>query len=89
MHQRLILVHTINHQRFPTPHITNRLIRQFLHAHRLHNNIKPVRIIFLPIEVLGSDLPVELDVFICCVQLLRDIHFDALLRGERYFAGAV
>jgi hypothetical protein len=58
-------------------------IGQFLHPSSLNDDIKSVWVVlleFLPLRLWV--LPIELDVFISRFQILRNIHFDALVSSN-------
>lgn len=90
VHHRLVLIHAVDHNRAAAPHVVDALLCDLLHTRRLHDNVKPIRIVLpqlLPLRV--RVLPVELDVLVTRIQLLRDVHLDALVRRDDDLVRAV
>jgi hypothetical protein len=90
VNQSLVLVYAIYHQGSTSPHIVDALIRKLLYAGGLHNDIKAVWVIvleFLPLRI--GVLAVKLDVFIPCIQALRNVHLDTFVSGNHDAGGTV
>lgn len=80
MDLRLVLVHAVDHECSTTPDIVDALIRQFLHSRCLHNDIKPILVIvFQLLPLRFRVLPIQLNVLVTGVELLGNIHLDALV----------
>jgi hypothetical protein len=86
MHKRFVFVNTINHQGSSPPDVVDALICQLLHSRRFHDDIKAVRVILLQLVPLRLwVLPIKLDVFVPCVNILRDVHLNSLVGSNNYF----
>lgn len=83
MNERLVLVHTVDHDRSTAADVVDGLLREFLDPSRLDHNVEPERVVLLELLPLRARvLSVELDVLVSCVELLRDVHLDALVRRD-------
>lgn len=83
MHKRRLVIHPVNHQRPAPPYIVDALVRDLLHARRLDHDVEPVRVVLLQLLPLrGGVRAVELHVHVPAGELLRDVHLDALVRGD-------
>lgn len=90
MDLRLVLVHAVDHDRSAAADVVYAVLRELLDTSGLDDDVKPVRVVLpqlLPLR--GRVLPVELDVLVGGVQLLRDIHLDTLVRGDGDAVSAV
>ena len=83
VNRRFILIHTINHDGTASSHIVDTFLSQLLHASRLNNDVEAIRVVLLQLLPLGSRiLSVELNVLVCCIQLLGNVHLDTFVRGN-------
>lgn len=90
MHQGLIFVNTVDHQRAAPSNEVDAIVGQLLHTSSLNHDIKPVRVVvlqFLPLRI--GALAVELDVLVTRVEVFGDVHLDALVRCNHDAGGAV
>jgi hypothetical protein len=87
---RLVLVDAIDHERAAAADVVDALLRELLDAGGLDDDVEPVRVVLLQLLPLRAGvLPVELDVVVRGVQLPRDVHLDALVRGDHDAVRAV
>lgn len=83
MDLRLVLVDTVDHERAAAADVVDALLCELLDAGGLDDDVEPVRVGLLELLPLRAGvLPVELDVLVRGVQLLGDVHLDALVRGD-------
>jgi hypothetical protein len=83
MDQGLVFINAIDHQRSSATHIVDRVIGKLLHPSSLNDHIKPIRIVLLELLPLRLGLfSVQLDILVRRVELLRNVHLDALIRSD-------
>lgn len=90
MHQGLVLVHAIDHQRTAPSNVVDAIVSQLLYTSSFDHDVEPIRVVvleFLPLRV--GVLAVELDVLVARVEIFRDIHLDALVCRDDDAGGAV
>src|ERR1700761_3695368 len=90
VYERLIFVHTIDHQGSSSAYVIDGLIGQLFHSCSLDDDVKAIWVVFLQLGPLGTwVLAVELDVLISSIELLRDLRFYALVCRECDFPCAI
>lgn len=83
MDESLVGVDTVDHESSTPTNIVDRLVRQLLDTSGFNNDIEPVRVVLLQLRPLSLGvLPVELDVLVSGINLLGDVHLDALVGNE-------
>lgn len=90
MHTCLVFIDTVNHQGSSPPDIVDTLISQLFHSSSFDNDIKPVWVILFELSPLCFRvLPVKLNIFVPCLEVLCDVHLDALIGSNDHSGSAV
>lgn len=77
---RRVGVHAVDHESTAAADVVDAVLRELLDTGGLDNHVEPVRVVLLQLLPLRPRvLPVELDVLVRGVQLLGDVHLDALV----------
>ena len=83
MDHRLVLVHTVDHNRTTTTNVVDTVLGDLLHSRSLDDDVEPVWVVLLELLPLRTRvLSVELDVLVASVQFLCNVHLDTLVGGD-------
>lgn len=86
----LVLVHAVDHDSSASPDVVDALLSKLLNTRRLDDNIESIWVVLLKLLPLRARvLPVQLDVLVSRVQLLRNIHLDTLVSSNNHAVSAV
>ena len=83
MEQCLVLVNAVDHDRTAAADVVDAVLGNLLDTGGLNDDVEAVRVVLLQLLPLWARvLAVELDVLVASVELLRDVHLDALVGGD-------
>ena len=83
MDECLVLVHAVDHEGAAAANVVDGVLRELLDTGSLDDDVEAVRVVLLQLLPLWARvLAVELDVLVAGVELLRDVHLDALVGGD-------
>ena len=81
MDQSLVLVDTVDHDSTTAANVVDRLLCELLNTGGLDHDVESVGVVLLELLPLRTRvLPVQFDVLIGGVELLCDVHLNALVR---------
>lgn len=90
MDKGLVFVHAIDHQSSPPAYVVDCFVSYFFNSRSLDNDVKPVRIVFFELGPLAfRSLSIELDILVCSIELLGNVHFDTFVRSKCDFARSI